>query len=37
MMQKVERPQLVANPFVIYIGVGLIAILLQLFVPLPFI
>jgi len=36
MIQTQERPRLVLNPFLIYIGLALIAALLQWLVPLPF-
>ena len=37
MIAKNDHPQLIINPFVIYIGFGLSAALLQTFVALPFI
>jgi protein-S-isoprenylcysteine O-methyltransferase Ste14 len=37
MNQKADSPDLVVNPFVIYIGMGLMAALLQLLLPLPFV
>ena len=37
MIQTLQHPKLVVNPFLIYIGVAAVAGLLQLFVPLPFI
>ena len=37
MKSKNDHPQLIANPFVIYIGFGLSAALLQTFVAIPFI
>jgi protein-S-isoprenylcysteine O-methyltransferase Ste14 len=37
MIQTKEHPQLVVNPFVIYIGIAAVSALLQLFLPLPFI
>ena len=37
MNQKNEHPQLIVNPFVIYIGMSVAAVLLQLLVPLPFV
>jgi protein-S-isoprenylcysteine O-methyltransferase Ste14 len=33
---KSDHPQLVVNPFIIYIGIGLTAVLLQSVLPLPF-
>lgn len=33
---KNDRPRLVANPFLVYIGLGLCALLLQKLAPLPF-
>jgi protein-S-isoprenylcysteine O-methyltransferase Ste14 len=36
-MQKVDHAQLVVNPFVIYVGIGLLAVPLQVLMPLPFI
>ncbi|PKO12912.1 MAG: hypothetical protein CVU39_21630 [Chloroflexi bacterium HGW-Chloroflexi-10] len=35
-MNTKDHPQLVVNPFIIYIGIGLAAVLLQSVVPLPF-
>jgi protein-S-isoprenylcysteine O-methyltransferase Ste14 len=37
MIQTKEHPQLVANPFLIYIGIAAISALLQFLLPLPFI
>jgi protein-S-isoprenylcysteine O-methyltransferase Ste14 len=37
MNQRIEHPQLVVNPFVIYIGMAVVAVVLQLLVPLPFV
>ena len=37
MIQIKEHPQLIVNPFVIYIGIAALAALLQLLVPMPFI
>jgi protein-S-isoprenylcysteine O-methyltransferase Ste14 len=37
MIQTKEHPTLVLNPFLIYIGVAVLAALMQLLVPLPFI
>jgi protein-S-isoprenylcysteine O-methyltransferase Ste14 len=36
MIQEKEHPQLILNPFLIYIGIGALAALLQALLPLPF-
>jgi protein-S-isoprenylcysteine O-methyltransferase Ste14 len=36
-MKNSDHAQLIVNPFVIYLGVGLFAVLLQKLIPLPFI